>query len=156
MIGAAVVDTNLLGLLVVGSASRSYIKLHKRIGADFAIEHFELLVELLGSFDDIVLIPQIVAEISNLIRQINYPAKNYIQIAFKKLIETSLEFPATSRDAIDRDEFFQLGIMDCCILHMCSLKLLGAPPTLLTIDSDLVNAASSLGYSVINYREFMN
>ena len=155
MTGLAIVDTNLLGLLIVGSASRSYIKAHKRIGADFTTDHFELLVELLARFDNIILLPQVISETSNLIRQISYPARNHIQIVLKNIVESSPEFPVTSLDGIGRSEYYQLGVTDACILHLCNLNVSGMEPTLLSIDGDLVNIANSLGYNVIDYRNFL-
>jgi hypothetical protein len=47
MSDVVVVDTNLLLLLVVGSASRNYVDKHKRLG-DYSLDDFDLLVELIG------------------------------------------------------------------------------------------------------------
>jgi hypothetical protein len=74
MSGVIVVDTNLLVLLVVGSASIEYINKHKRL-TSFSTDDFELLVELIGMFSDIVMLPHILSETSNLIKQIDNPAR---------------------------------------------------------------------------------
>lgn len=155
MSSAAVVDTNLLTLLVVGSASRKYISSHKRLRADFNVDHFELLVELLGAFDEIVLLPQVVAETSNLLRQIDVPARHHIQTTFRTLIESASEFPLTSRQAVSRDEYLELGITDAAILYLCAMTRSGLAPTLLTMDRELANKANSLGYAIVDYRAYM-
>ena len=156
MNGLAVIDTNLLALLVIGSASKDYISSHKRINSDFTTEHFDNLVYVLGAFDEIILLPQVVAETSNLIRQIKQPAKFHVQQALKSLVEANFEFPATSREAVAVKEYFALGIADACLLQLCSLDLNGLAPTLVTIDGSLANIASSSGYNVLNYRELMS
>jgi hypothetical protein len=91
-----VIDTNLLCLLIVGATSREYISLHKRLASDFNISHFELLVELIGVFSDIVLLPHIIAETSSIIRQIRTPMRTRIQETLRTLIATTIEFPIAS------------------------------------------------------------
>ena len=74
MSGTVIIDTNLFGLLVVGTASRKYIGLHKRLN-NFSEFHFDLLGLLLLNYDEVIFLPQIVAETSNLIGYIADPAR---------------------------------------------------------------------------------
>lgn len=150
MNGPVVLDTNLLALLIVGSTSKEYITIHKRLAADFTSIEFELLVELTGMFSDIVLLPHIVSETSSLLRQINNPVRAKIQDKFNMFITTTMEYPIASAFGARRGEFQELGITDAVILHFLSLEELN--PTLLSIDDDLLNRANSLGYSVIDCR----
>jgi hypothetical protein len=143
-----VIDTNLLCLLIVGATSREYISLHKRLSSDFNISHFELLVELIGVFSDIVLLPHIIAETSSIIRQIRTPMRTRIQETLRTLIATTIEFPIASAWGAQRAEYQELGITDAVILHF----LKGIEPTLMTIDRNLINTANSLGYGVIDCR----
>jgi len=151
MKGVVVVDANLLVLLVVGAASRRLISRHKRL-SDYAIEDFELLGLILADFDEIVLLPHVVAEVSTLARQIDGPAFGQVQDAFRKLIETCPELPVASMDGVQREEFGAHGLTDSILLHLCTMQINGARPTLLTADTALANIAFSLGYSVIDYR----
>lgn len=77
MKGVVVIDTNLLVLLVVGSASRSYIRKHKRL-SDYTSEDFDMLSLILSEFSEIVFLPHILAEVSNIARQIDLPARRQI------------------------------------------------------------------------------
>jgi hypothetical protein len=152
MSGVIVVDTNLLVLLVVGSASIEYINKHKRL-TSFSTDDFELLVELIGMFSDIVMLPHILSETSNLIKQIDNPARLKIQHSFGTLINTTTELPLPSVYGVQRSEFAKLGLTDAMILRLCSLTGNGIEPTLLTTDTALANTAHSLGYSVIDYKQ---
>jgi hypothetical protein len=152
MTGVVVVDANLLVLLVVGSASRDYIAKHKRL-QDYTIYDFELLGLIIADFSDIVLLPHILVEVSSLARKIDNPARTEIQNALRTLITTATELPVQSIHGAQRDEFFELGLTDAVILHLCDLSINGIRPTLVTVDTDLANRASSLGYSVIDYKE---
>jgi hypothetical protein len=69
------------------------------------------------------------------------------------LIETCVEFSIPSVNGARRDEFDRLGLTDAVILHLCTMDVNGLNPTLLTADTDLANSASSLGYSVIDYKQ---
>ncbi len=150
MNGVVVLDANLLVLLVVGSASRDYIGRHKRLD-QYSTEDFDLLVGIIGQFDEVVLLPHIVAEVSSLCRQIANPARSAIQHAFKVLVTSATEIPIPSADGALRAEFEGLGVTDACILHLCAMSLNGISPTLITMDAALANTAHSLGYSVIDY-----
>jgi hypothetical protein len=136
MNSAVIIDTNLLSLLVVGAASRDYIALHKRLQSDFSLTEYELLVELIALFSDIILLPHIVAETSSLIRQIPSPMRSRIQEKFRTLIETTIEFPIPSARGAEREEHQELGITDAVILHCLSMS--DIEPTLMTIDRDLI------------------
>jgi len=152
MSGVIIVDTNLLVLLVVGSASIEYINKHKRL-TEFSTDDFELLVELIGTFSDIVMLPHILSETSNLIKQTDNPARLKIQHSFRTLVNTTTELPLPSVYGVQRSEFAELGLTDAMILHLCNLTGNGIEPTLLTTDTALANNAHSLGYSVIDYKQ---
>jgi predicted nucleic acid-binding protein len=150
MKGVAVVDTNLLVLLVVGSASRHYIARHKRL-SEYSVDDFDMLGLILSEFSEIVLLPHVLAEASNFARMIDLPARAKVQAALGTLIATCMELPVPSIDGAQRREFLDLGLTDAVILNVCSMC--GIAPTLVTADSKLANAANALGYSVIDYRQ---
>jgi hypothetical protein len=150
MSGPVVVDANLLTLLIVGTTSVDYIESHKRLAADFVADHFRLLVELIGLFSEIILLPHIIAETSSIVRQVRNPMRSRIQNTLKKLIETTTEFPVASVYGAQRGEYQLLGITHAVILHLLSMNEI--TPTLMTIDGDLINRAESLGYRVLDCR----
>lgn len=152
MTGVAIVDANLTVLLVVGSASRDYIAKHKRL-KDYTVYDFEMLGLVIAEFSDIVLLPHILAEASNLAGQIDNPARAKVQAALKTLIITATELPLPSASGVQRDEFDGLGLTDAVILHLCTMSINGIRPTLITTDTDLADSAHSLGYSVIDYKQ---
>jgi hypothetical protein len=152
MKGVVIVDANLTVLLVVGAASRQYIAKHKRLQA-YTSEDFELLGLLIAQFSEIVLLPHILAEVSNLARQIVNPARREVQRSLRTLVETAIELPIASVHGVRREEFDLLGLTDAMILHLCDLNFLGLRPTLITSDSTLADSANSLGYSVIDYKQ---
>lgn len=149
MSGAVTVDTNLLVLLVVGSAGRELIE-HRRL-QDYTVDHFDVLVELIGRFSDLVFVPHILAEASNLVQQIGGPALGRVRATFRTLVETSLEVPVPSRVAAGRAEFGWLGLTDAAILHLCSDGPAGIRPTLLTVDGPLAARAYGLECSVLSF-----
>jgi hypothetical protein len=152
MNGVVVIDTNLLVLLIVGSASREFVARHKRLQG-FTLDDFDLLNVIIAQFSDIILLPHVLSEVSNIARQMAYPALSHVQSAFRRLVRGSTEVPIPSALGCERNEFARLGLTDAVIMHFCSLRLNGVQPTLLTADTALANNALSLGYSVIDYRQ---
>jgi len=152
MTGVVVVDANLLVLLVVGSASKAYIARHKRL-RNYTVEDFELLGLIVAAFSGIVLLPHILAEASNLARQIDNPARAQVQNALRTLIMSTTELTIQSSFGAQRDEFDESGLTDAVILHLCSMSINGISPTLITADSELADSAYSQGYSVIDYKQ---
>ena len=150
-----VVDSNLLLLLIVGSASLSYIEKHKRLSSGYSREDFSTLGKIISEFSEIVSIPHVLTEVSNLARQIDNPARAMILAKLKVFISATLELHIPSERGTQRSEFEKFGLTDCVLLHLCTLTLKGMAPTLVTVDARLANAANSLGYSVIDFgRDF--
>lgn len=153
MLGPIIIDTNLLLLLVVGATDPDYIAMHKRLAADYTIHDFDQVSRIAGAHSEIVLLPNTLTEVSNLARQIANPARTRIQWKFKELVQSLTEVYVESRTAIMREEFLTLGLTDAAILHFCTLPLGDLGPTLLSVDEDLINNASSLGYGCIDYNQ---
>lgn len=151
--GVVVIDTNLLVLLAVGGTSTEYIGMHRRL-RDYDPVDFAVLEWLIDQFSELVLLPHILAEASNLTRQISNPVKGKIQGTLRALIDSTLELPVASQFGAARPEFLGLGLTDATILHLCTMEIEGIMPTLITVDTDLANAAHSLGYSVVDYKEW--
>lgn len=138
-------DTNLLVLLIVGSTSRKYIAIHKKLKA-FTVEDFDLLIDILKSAKQIAVTPHVLAETSNLITYINDPAKSEILSKFKLFIEKNPEIYVRSLDASQQREFSRLGLTDAVIMELAKTKL-----PVLTADLALYLAASQAGLQVENF-----
>ena len=118
MTGAVLADANLLLLLIVGSASR---RVHKNL-SHYTEDDFDLLVQAISIFSDVVLVPHLLAEVSSLSRQgIKNPARRAIQQKLRELVETTPEVPVPSVDGVRRDEFPDLGLTDAVMLHLGAL-----------------------------------
>lgn len=145
MSGLIAVDTNLLVLLVVGSASEDFIDRHKRTSA-YGREDFRLLRTILLEAEGLVLTPHVLAETSNLARQFKRPGVDLIGGVLRGLIERSREVAIPARDAVRRVEFRYLGLTDAALLAVDADDI-----TLLTDDFDLYHASLSAGRKPINF-----
>ena len=67
MNNSVVVDSNLLLLLIVGTASREYIAKHKKL-AEYSDGDLDLLTLLISQFSDILLVPHVLTEVSSFSR----------------------------------------------------------------------------------------
>ena len=154
---AAVIDTNLLLLLIVGSADRKYITSHKNLSSSkYTVADFDLLGQAISLYSDIVLVPHIMAEVSSLARQIKNPARARIQSKLAELVERVGEILVPSLDGVRRAEFDRLGLTDSVILHLCSLNQTRVSFALLTADNDLALQAEMLEYEVLNFGHLRN
>ena len=140
------VDTNLLLLLVVGSASRSHIARHKRLRA-YSIEDFDFLLEILRNTDEIVATPNAWTEVSNLAGfGLVDPIRSEVFAALANLINKLHERYRTSSSASEEPEFARLGLTDCAWLESS-----GSNTILLTDDLQLYLAACHRGMNAFNF-----
>lgn len=111
-----ILDSNLLLLLLVGLASRSYIIKHKRLSS-YVDDDFVLLVNMLNQFTGIIVTPNTLTETSNLVGHVADPARSNIYRVFHKLVEAPgyEERFVESKDAIARTEFIRLGLTDATL-----------------------------------------
>jgi hypothetical protein len=151
---AVIVDANLLLLFIVGLTSSDFIAVHKRLKGNYTIEDFVLLDVMLGAYSEIILLPNVLTEVSTLARYTAEPARSQICLVLKTVIETYRENYVRSRVAARRREFGHLGLADAVLLELASLPVDGCIPTLLTADLDLAVAAEMAGYSVQNFNHF--
>ena len=141
------VDSNLLLLFVVGSASRDYIAKHKRLRA-YTETDFDLLVEQLSFVSAVLLTPNTLTETSNLIDHIGEPARSHIYQTLNALLSLpeSEERYVPSKRATSLPELPRLGLTDCALLNLCAE---GAP--LITADLQLFLAAVGRGAKALNF-----
>jgi len=133
-------------LYVVGLASPRYITAYKRLQAYTAAE-FNLLLTLLGTPPNLILTPNILTEVSNLL---GYPANSRIRLPVNQVIKLLLQrFGETYVPSVRASEMpqrDQLGLTDAALLLLASNKAL-----LLTADLDLFLSAERAGYDAQNF-----
>lgn len=139
------VDANLLVLLVVGLTDEKLVEKHKRT-TSFQQDDFQLLTEILSGYEEILLTPHVLTEVSNLTSQIGDPAKSKIRSTFAALMNTHPEIYEKSSTTGKHYLFARLGLTDCGLL---SLVENGNP--LITVDLSLYLAACKLSDNVFNF-----
>lgn len=139
------VDTNLLLVLMVGRADRSYLAAHKRT-RDYDSADVDVLEALVGAYDGIATAPHVLSEASNLLRQIGNPARDRIQEELRSFILSCAERSIASALGCLHEEYFALGLTDAVVLTACAIS--GTDDQrieLLTADEPIYNRALSLG-----------
>ncbi|KQP42476.1 hypothetical protein ASF49_01060 [Methylobacterium sp. Leaf104] len=139
------IDTNLLLLLVVGTASENFIRLHKRTNS-YTADDFRLLVRILAYSDHVVVTPNVLTETSNLMRQFGHKGLDAVIEVFRHLVDGTVETFISSREAIAEPAFHKLGLTDAALLALQSEEIV-----LLTDDLDLYIASVSAGRRAINF-----
>ncbi len=140
-----IVDTNLLLLLVVGSTADGLIQKHKRTRT-FTPQDLALLERFLGGFNDIVVTPGILAEVSNLSAQIGEPLRSSIMQTVGRLVAQIREDHVPGISVIESRCFIRLGLVDASILEACQ-----EGDHLLTDDLDLWIEAVNSGKTATNF-----
>ena len=146
---AIALDSNLLLLYVVGSASPGYIAKHKRLHPVYTETDFDLLVQQVSAFSVLILTPNTVSETSNLIDHISDPARTHIYQVLRALLAALPAFEeryVSSASAANRVELAKLGITDCALLTLCAE---GIP--LLTVDLQLYLSANRFCENATNF-----
>jgi hypothetical protein len=138
-------DSNLLVLLIVGTADRSYISRHKRLKT-YTEDDFDLLQQLLTDMSAVIVTPNILTETSNLASQIEEPARTHIAGAFRAFVSLAEERYIDSKQAVEQPEFRRLWLTDVGILEE-----MNSACVLLTADRDLYLAALHRGWKAENF-----
>lgn len=143
------VDTNLMILLVVGSCSRSLIAVHKRLTA-YSNADFDLLLGMISTYDKIVVTPNALTEVSNLLGYgVVEPYRTSLYKRLKVIAEQADERYEPSRFVVAEPEYPRIGIADCAWLRCLDLKV-----ELLTDDVHLYLAAMGRGLVAYNFNHF--
>lgn len=139
------IDANLLLLLVVGKASKSFIAEHKRLSA-FTGADFDMLRSIVVRANSVLITPNVATEVSNLLGYgVREPMRSRIFAVFRELVPKMLEHYEASQLAIGQPEFDQLGLSDCAWLGA-----LDPETVLLTADLPLYLAAIKAGFKAEN------
>lgn len=161
---SVIIDSNIMLLLVVGTTNKSYIKTHKRL-QKFTEDNYDLLMSELGKYSEIILIPNIVTEVSNLIKQTNqddnsedkkHEVNRKIYATFSRLIKDYKENYIKSIDAFESDHYIDLGITDSAILILAEKKKHEGPVCILTDDYKLAGKANKKGGWAENFFQLID
>lgn len=138
-------DTNLLILFIVGTASRKYISMHKKL-TEFTVEDYDTLVKLISCAPEVLFTPNTLTETSNLLGYIKEPARSEIYKVLQCTIATSQETYIQSRTAAKHNDFIRLGLTDTVLVEASSKEI-----AVLTTDFNLYQAAITKGTPAINF-----
>ena len=129
------IDSSLLVLLIVGSVGRDLIAKHRRL-REYTAEDYEILIELLGPVDRILVTPNTLTETSNLLAQHGDPERSRFFDRLRFFIHESEEVVVASVEASSNSAFGRLGLSDAALLEVIT-----AETPLVTVDLDLYLAA---------------
>ena len=138
-------DANLVVLLVVGNVGRERIASHKRLSA-YRAEDWDLLVNELAPYGQIVFTPNILSEASNFLRSGDKKLQKQFATMFARLTLDNHEHYLPSKDVVVHPEFADLGLTDTACLQIEDQEI-----TLLTADAGLYVAAMRQGLPATNF-----
>lgn len=142
----ALLDSNLLLLYIVGAHSKGAIAKVKRLRA-YVPSDFDLLLTQLKHSNGLILTPNTVTEVSNLLH--NGETSAEVQGATRQLTSLLLKFGekyVSSAEIFDHPDVSRLGVTDCVML---TLARTGA--ILLTADLALWAAAQKEKLDALNF-----
>ena len=142
---SVLIDTSLLVLLVVGRTGEEIIGKHKRTKT-FSKEDYELLLELIGNFNERIVTSHCFAEASNLLKQTQYKEARRLLSTLSLFVGRFVETHVSKENIVKEKHFIRLGVADSGIIHESESVTLS-----LTTDLDLYIAISDMGRSVENF-----
>lgn len=138
-------DTQLLVLLLVGLTDKSLIGRHKRLKA-YSEPDFELLKSTIARVSSLVVTPNTLTEVSNLIRQVPEPHSTKISETMREFVLATEERHVESNQAVRMEHFAKLGLTDAVVINICENSV-----PLLTADLDLYLSALRSGIEAVNF-----
>lgn len=133
----ALIDANLLTLLVVGGVSRDEIARNKRT-QQYDIEALDLLLHVLDDYDEILATPNVFTEASNLINSLTGSHLQAARIIIGETVSVWTEQYVASNQAVMLPEYLRLGVTDAGLLLVADEGI-----ELLTDDLDLYLAVAT-------------
>lgn len=139
------VDTNILLLYVVGLVNRQRISKFKRT-QQFFPEDYDLLTQILKSFQKVVTTPNILTEVNSLANQLGEPERSRCLQLFGQAIAKLQEIHQPSQQLALLPEFQKFGLTDCGILNVAQGSYL-----VLTDDLRLTATLQRKGIDTVNF-----
>jgi hypothetical protein len=141
---AAVLDTNLVLLLLVGQVDPTLILSYKRV-AMFTLDDLHLLSELLNKFDVSCTTSSILTEVSNLLQHAPMHRRSMLMNKLAEYAIQIAEINIPSAELVKLEAFFQLGLTDA------GLSQIARTYTVITTDFHLAGRIASAKYHSINF-----
>jgi hypothetical protein len=139
------IDTNILLLYIVGLTNRERVSKFKRT-QQFTSEDFNLLSQILKSFQRIVTTPGILTEVNSLANQLGEPERSKCLQIFGREIGRFQEIYEPSQNISQLSDFQIFGLTDCNILHIAKESYL-----VLTDDLRLAATLQRKGIDTVNF-----
>lgn len=111
MTSRLLVDTNLLVLLAVGTVNRRRIEVFKRT-RQYTIRDFDPLLRVLGNWNSLYTVPQVMAEVSNL-TDLAGPERQQVRHFLKNVVFEVTEVNVSQRSSRRRAELLDFGLSGC-------------------------------------------
>ena len=142
---SALVDTNLLLLLVVGMTDKAYIATHKRTKA-YSEADYDALVSVLDGFDSLWIASHCLAEVSNLLKQTHFDKAKELLVTLRTIGVVARESHIPKDSIFNSEMYLRLGVADTGFVQKarrvsCSF----------TVDFELYRSISELGIKVVNF-----
>lgn len=139
------IDTNILLLYLVGTVNQARIEKFKRT-AQFIPEDYDLLVQIVNKFQQVIVTPNILTEVNSLANQLGEPERSKGLEALKILTSKISEEYLASELIANQESFNRFGLTDCGIILAAKDKYL-----VLTDDLKLHLYLQALGIDTINF-----
>jgi len=140
----AILDTNVLLLLLVAKTDESLLRTFKRVQS-FEPSDISLLDEVLAPFNGFLSTPHVLAEVSNFVDQAPQHRRSELVQELKHYIHAHREHYEAASLLCERGEFEKLGLADT------GLSRLSSESTVITTDHHLAGKIQASGGSVVNF-----
>lgn len=140
----ALVDTNLLVLLLVGLVGKAKIEQFKRT-RNFTAGDYEILRSLVGVLGRLFTTPHVLSQVSDLT---DLPGQDRARVRdlFSTVVEQTEEFYTPSKELVQDALFTRLGLTDAAVANVCARGIL-----VVTVDLDLHIALQTHGADSLNF-----
>jgi rRNA-processing protein FCF1 len=137
-----IIDTNSLIVLIIGLIDENLISKHKRTSI-YSKEDFYELLNLIGDFKNLLVLPNIWTEVDNLLNNFQGNQKRDYIFKIREIISNSTEKYLETKFGLESQYFERLGLTDSLILEFAKdCKFI------ITSDSKLSDYANANGISV--------
>ena len=138
------IDTNSLVILLVGLIDPKLINKHRRTSI-YEEQDFIDLLEFIGDFKDLIVLPNVWTEVDNLLNNFNRDRKESYIIHITNTIKSTTEKFLESQSAVNNASFYDLGLTDSLLLEYSKVCKF-----LITSDSNLSDYAIANGIKVFD------
>jgi hypothetical protein len=130
---------------VVGAHDRSQIERFKRTRA-YTADDYDLLIHFVAGFDGLVVTPNVLTEVSNLVGQLSEPLRGRVLASLAMLAIQVPERYFPSSDVVQEHDFHRFGLTDVSVLLAAREKV-----AVLTDDLPLYLKLAALDAYVVNF-----